>query len=202
MDRDWITIGKWGAPLAGFIVMVTGFQILWYPQISAPLAGLATWFAVYVQCLRMGNKSLQVLCNPPEELWPMPLPYAWGTVKEVLNREGYESKEIGRRTWENIKEDESRAIITADLRFTEKILNARPATSMEDALADRSEMASRGITLIVRFVPDKATRGTRVSFAYEPHMQKGSDYTVREIIHKMRQKFPERMAINKKELGL
>lgn len=195
----WKSVGKVAGFLVGFlVVLVVNYYIS--PQLAFP-AGLIAGFVVYYQCTVREKNAMKTLCNPPEEIWPIPLPYAWGTVKEVLNREGYESADIGRRTWENIKEDDSRAILTADLRFTEKHTEFK-LVPIHELANDRSEMASRGITITVKFVPDKATKGTRVTFVYEPHMQKGDDRAVREIIAKMRKKFPERMEINKKELGL
>ena len=201
--RQWKTLGIWGGGFVGFWVMlIANYYLPHEIPFLAPALGLGAWFAIYVKCVKRENIALQSLCNPPEELWPMPLPYAWGTVKEVLSTEGYESKEIGRRTWDNIQEDDSRATMTADLRFTEKYTEPRLTLDINEAVRDRSEMASRGVSITVKFVPDRDTKGTRVTFVYQPHMQKGDDTAVREIIQKMRKKFPERMAINKKELGI
>lgn len=169
----------------------------WGPNdcaIPAFIAGCAA----YLYCAKKDVLELRGLCNPPEELWPISLPHAWGTVIEVLRQNGYESQDVGLRTWEDIKEDDSRGIITAVLRFTEKHF----PLELDINKATEGQMVQRGISIKVTFVPDEATDGTKVTFVYTPHMQKGDNTAVRNVIRNMRSKFPQTMLINKKELGL
>lgn len=162
--------------------------------IPAAIAGCVA----YLNCPKKDVLELRALCNPPEELWPISLPHAWGTVIEVLRQNGYESQDVGLRTWEDIKEDDSRGIITAVLRFTDK----HYALELDINKATEGQMIQRGISIKVTFVPDEATDGTKVTFVYTPHMQKGDNTAVRNVIKNMRKKFPKTMLIKKKELGL
>lgn len=86
--------------------------------------GIAAYFT-YKYFAKKDNEELQRLLNPPAEVWPMPLPVAWGTIRDVLDSCKIQSGVSGQSNWRVAKEDDSRGIIAAEINFSQYLGGAQ-----------------------------------------------------------------------------
>lgn len=113
--------------------------------------GIAAFFA-YQYFAKKDQEEMQKLLNPPPEVWNMPLPVAWGTIKDVLDASRIQSGVSGQAGWRITKEDDSRGIICAEVSFSQYLGGA------EGKVVPRSI----GVTAILK--PEGAA--TKVELSY------------------------------------
>lgn len=118
---NWRLVGIGGGFLAFCVVNIfvsafigPGFLLTFVPGL------VAAWW-VWKVCTDKEKAELDTLMNPPEETWPVPLPVAWGTVKDVLDSAKVHTRHAGTSGWHVQKEDDSRGLIKAQLNFTEQV---------------------------------------------------------------------------------
>lgn len=118
---NWRLLGLGGAILAFLVVniFISAFIIQGFLETTVPGA-IAAWFA-WKWCIDKEKGDLEKLVNPPEEIWPVPFPVAWGTVKDVLGTSKVHTGTGGTSGWRVEKEDDSRGIIQAQLTFNEQL---------------------------------------------------------------------------------
>lgn len=81
---------------------------------------IAAWF-IWKKCTEKEVTEINQSLNPPTETWPVPIPVAWGTVKDVLESSKIHTRHAGTSIWKVLKEDDSRGIIQAQMSFTEQV---------------------------------------------------------------------------------
>lgn len=118
---NWRLLGLGGAVLAFFAVniFVSAFIVQGFLETTVPGA-IAAFFA-WKWCTKNEEKQLLTLLNPPEETWDVPLPVAWGTIRDVLDTSKVHTGTGGTHGWRVEKEDDSRGIIQAQLSFNEQV---------------------------------------------------------------------------------
>lgn len=188
----WQSVGIAAAFVAFFAVafFVNAFIARGFLETCIP-GGIAAYFT-WKYFDKKDTAELQKLMNPPEEIWPVPLPVAWGSVKDVLATSGVDTRESGRQNWQLQREDQSRGIIQAQLNFSEGLAGPH----------GQKQMAPRSIGLTVVLAPDPAgSSGTRVKFTYQVFSQL-SILSVKKIIDETNKQFPKTMIGNKEQQGL
>lgn len=118
---QWRLLGLGGAIVAFIVVnvFISAFIIQGFLETTVPGA-IAAWFA-WKWCTDKEKLELEKLVNPPEEIWPVSFPVAWGTVKDVLATSKVHTGTGGTSGWRIEKEDDSRGIIQAQLTFNEQL---------------------------------------------------------------------------------
>ncbi len=118
---NWRLIGIGGGFLAFCVVNILfsafvgpGFLITFVP------CCVAAWW-IWKKCTDKEKTEINQSMNPPAETWPVPLPVAWGTVKDVLESSKVHTRHAGTSIWKVLKEDDSRGIIQAQMSFTEQV---------------------------------------------------------------------------------
>jgi len=118
---NWRLIGIVGGLLAFVVVNVfvsafvgQGFLLTFVPGC------VAAWF-IWKKCTEKEKTEINQSLNPPPETWPVPIPVAWGTVKDVLESSKVHTRHAGTSIWKVLKEDDSRGIIQAQMSFTEQV---------------------------------------------------------------------------------
>ena len=118
---NWRLVGIGGGFLAFCAVNIfisafiaQGFLITFVP-------GCFAFWWIWKKCTDKEKQELDTIMNPPEETWPVPLPVAWGTIKDVLDSAKVHTRHAGTSGWRVQKEDDSRGLITAQLNFTEQV---------------------------------------------------------------------------------
>ncbi|HIN67468.1 MAG TPA: hypothetical protein EYM95_22735 [Candidatus Obscuribacterales bacterium] len=118
---NWRLAGLGGGFLAFFAVniFISAFIVQGFVETFVPGA-IAAWFT-WKWCTDKEKAELMKLLNPPEETWQVPLPVAWGTIRDVLDTSKVHTGTGGTSGWRVQKEDDSRGIIQAQLSFSEQV---------------------------------------------------------------------------------
>lgn len=82
------------------------------------LAGLTVGAVVWYCFTRLDRRRFERALNPKPQLWPVPMPVAWGVVKDIFDGSTV-STNAGLVPWVLLKHDQSRGIITAMLNTRE-----------------------------------------------------------------------------------
>lgn len=118
---NWRLIGLGGAVL-GFLavnIFISAFIVQGFLETTIP-GGIAAWF-IWKYCSDKEIGELEKLLNPPEEIWPVSLPIAWGSIRDVLDTSKVHTGTGGTTGWRVQKEDDSRGLILAQLTFNEQV---------------------------------------------------------------------------------
>ncbi len=191
IDRWWQSIGVVASFLAFFTVaiLISQFSVWGVGILETCGPGAAAAYFTFKYFEKKDKAVLLKLMNPEPTVWPVPLPVALGTIKDVLATSGVETRESGRQNWKMLREDQSRGLLQGQLDFAEAIAG----TGGQYAMAPRSI----GLTAIMSQDP----AGTRVKFTYQVFSQMGN-HQIKKVIYETNKEFPRIMEINKKEQGL
>lgn len=118
---NWRLIGFGGAFVAFFAVniFISAFIVQEFLFTTVP-GGIAAWY-IWKFCMGKETAELETLLNPPEETWPVSLPVAWGTIRDVLDTSKVHTGAGGTSGWRVQREDDSRGLILAQLTFNEQV---------------------------------------------------------------------------------
>jgi hypothetical protein len=111
----------------GIVVGVLAFLVagaLWYEFFGMDLSfwvALAAGYFTFRHFNTQDMNDLKRLLNPPEEVWPVRYPVAWGCIMDVLKKSGVETGVSGRSMWNVVNEDDSRGVIQAKLVFNQML---------------------------------------------------------------------------------
>lgn len=89
-----------GAALALLAFLLTG--AVWYQLFGMDLSfwvALAAGGFTFKYFYDLDQKDLKKLIDPPDEVWQVSYPVAWGCVSDVLKRSGVETGTSGRSVW-------------------------------------------------------------------------------------------------------
>ena len=189
--NKWQTLGIVGGFFAFFVAAIIFNQLITSDTFMSLAVGAVAAFATYKFCDKKDRDERKALMNPDPQTWPVPLPVAWASVKDVLYTTGVETRESGKQLWKIQREDQSRGIIQAQLDFAEGL-----AGSM-----GQKEMVPRSIGLTVVLAPANEEAGTKVTFSYNVY-SKVSIHTVKNVIRQTNSEFPKVMLANKEQQGL
>lgn len=171
----------WVLGILAFLV-AGGVTSLFAPGLSFILACAAGFFT-WKHFNDKDKAELAALLNPPEEVWPVSVPIAWGCISDVLNGTGVETGVSGRAYWKIVREDEVRRFIQAKLTFTQSL-----------GAGANTKIVSREIDLIAQLEPEGDN--TRVKCTYEIFSPMGTGI-VRELIKKAQFEFRNYVEANK-----
>ena len=160
IDRYWITIGYAAAFVVFWAVafFVSAFSFWGRGFLETCIPGAAAAYFTYKYFEKKDKDVMAKLLTPPDQVWPVPLPIAWGTVKDVLCSTGVETRESGRQNWKMLQEDKSRGLLRGQLDFAEGVAGQ----------GGEKAMAPRSIGLTVILSPDPAgSEGTKVKMSYQ-----------------------------------
>lgn len=173
-----------GAALAVVAFLAAG--TIWYMIFGM---GLSFWVALaaggftFKYFYDLDQKSLTNLINPPDEVWQVSYPIAWGCICDVLRRSGIDTGTSGRSVWTIMQEDDSRGFIQAKLAFNEM-----------QGVGQRSQIVPREIHLTVQLTAEGSA--TRVKFQYQILSPMGAGM-VRKLIAKNQEDFRAHVEVNK-----
>lgn len=173
-----------GAALAVVAFLAAG--TIWYMIFGM---GLSFWVALaaggftFKYFYDLDQKSLTNLINPPDEVWQVSYPIAWGCICDVLRRSGIDTGTSGRSVWTIIQEDDSRGFIQAKLAFNEM-----------QGVGQRSQIVPREIHLTVQLTAEDSA--TRVKFQYQILSPMGAGM-VRKLIAKNQEDFRAHVEVNR-----
>jgi hypothetical protein len=163
----------WVLAVVAFLV-AGGVTSLFGPGLSFPLACAAGFFT-WKHFNDKDKAELATLLNPPEEIWPVSLPIAWGCISDVLRGTGVETGVSGRANWRIEKEDEARGFIQAKLAFNQSL-----------GAGVNTKIVSREIHLIAQLSPEGDN--TKVKCTYEIFSPMGTGI-VRDLVRKAQIEF-------------
>ena len=118
---NWRLIGLVGSVGAFFVVAIFISQLIASGFLETVVPGVIAGYFVFQYCIDREMKELKETLNPPEETWPVPLPIAWGTIKDVLDTAKVTTGTSGTCGWKVQKEDDSRGLIIALLQWNEQV---------------------------------------------------------------------------------
>ncbi len=173
-----------GAALAVIAFLAAG--TIWYMIFGM---GLSFWVALaaggftFKYFYDLDQKSLTSLIDPPEQVWQVSYPIAWGCICDVLRRSGIDTGTSGRSVWTIVQEDDSRGLIQAKLAFSEM-----------QGVGQRSQIVPREIHLNVQLTA--AESATKVKFQYQILSPMGAGM-VRKLIAKNQEDFRAHVEVNK-----
>ena len=173
-----------GIAAAIFAFLVVG--TIWSNLIEQSMSGIVAMAAagfVFKYFWDKDKKELAALLNPPDQVWPVSYPIAWGCIIDVLKRSGVETGMSGRSIWQVIQEDDSRGFIQAKLVFNQ-LLGA----------GEHKTTVPREIYLVVQLAAEQAS--TRLHFEYQMLSPSGAG-VVRELIKKNQDDFRTYMESNR-----
>lgn len=189
--NKWQTLGIVGGFFAFFIAAIIFNQLISSDTFMSLAIGAGAAFATWKFCDKKDSSELKALVNPEPEVWPVSLPVAWASVRDVLYTTGVETKESGKQLWKIQREDQSRGIIQAQLDFAEGLAGRM----------GQKEMVPRSIGLTVTLSPANEDAGTTVRFSYNVY-SRVSIHTVKNVIKQTNAEFPKVMLANKEQQGL
>lgn len=170
------------AAIFAFLVVGTIWSNLIEQSMSGMVAITAAGF-VFKYFWDKDKKELAALLNPPDQVWPVPYPIAWGCIIDVLKRSGVETGVSGRSVWQVMQEDDSRGFIQAKLVFNQ-LLGA----------GEHKSTVTREIHLVVQLAAEETT--TRLHFEYQMLSPSGAG-VARELIKKNQDDFRTYMESNR-----
>ena len=175
--------------VVGVALSVLAFLIagaLWYQIFGMALSfwvGLAAGGFTFKYFWDKDKAELQRILNPPDEVWTVPLPIAWGCICDVLRRSGVETGTSGRSAWTIMQEDESRGIIQAKLVFSQAL-----------GVGQNMKTVPREIYLTALLTAE--AEATKVHFEYQILSPDGAGM-VRELITKNQSDFKQYVELNR-----
>jgi len=173
-----------GALLAILAFLLAGS--IWYALFGMDLSfwvGLAAGGFTFKYFYDMDQKDLKKLLDPPDEVWPVSYPIAWGCISDVLKRSGVETGTSGRSIWTIVQEDDSRGLIQAKLVFNEM-----------QGIGQSSKIVPREIHLTIQLAAEGAA--TRAKFEYQILSPMGAGM-VRKLIAKNQEDLKNYVEANK-----
>lgn len=129
--------------------------------------GIAAYFT-YKYFAKKDDEELQKVMHPPAEVWPMSLPVAWGTIRDVLDSCKVQTGTSGQSGWRVTKEDDSRGIISAEINFSQML-----------GAGANSQVVPRTIGVTAILTPEGSS--TKVELTYNCFSPMGAG-TVKQMI--------------------
>jgi len=173
-----------GALLAVLAFLLSG--AIWYQLFGMDLSfwvALAAGGFTFKYFYDIDKKSLKQLLDPPDEVWQVSYPIAWGCISDVLKRSGVETGTSGRSNWTIVQEDDSRGLIQAKLVFNEM-----------QGIGQSSKIVPREIHLTVQLIAEGTA--TRAKFEYQIMSPMGAGM-VRKLIAKNQEDLRAYVEVNK-----
>jgi len=173
-----------GIPVAILVFLIAG--AVWYQLFGMALSfwvGLAAGGFTFKYFYDLDKKDLANTLNPPEEVWPVPYPVAWGSICDVLRGSGVDTGASGRSIWNIVHEDDSRGSIQAKLSFNQML-----------GVGRTKEVMAREIHLNVQLTAEGAA--TRVKCVYEVFSPMGAGM-VKALVRKAQEDFKKHMEVNR-----
>jgi hypothetical protein len=177
------TITGMGAAAVAFIVVAVAWDQLMEHSPMSFVAGAVAAFFAYQHFKKKDDQELEKILHPPAEVWPVPLPIAWGAIKDVLDSSMVVTGQGSPSKWHVTKEDDSRGIITAQLNFNQQL-----------GTATNPKLEPRTIVCDVQFTPEGST--TKVNITYQTVSPSGAGM-VKSIIDQTQKGFTASMNANK-----
>ena len=173
-----------GIPIAIVVFLIVG--AVWYYFLGMDLsfwAALAAGGFTFKYFYDRDKKDLADVLNPPEEVWPVTYPVAWGSVLDVLRGSGVDTGASGRSIWNIVHEDDALGSIQAKLSFNQML-----------GVGRTKEVVPREIHLHVQLAAEGAA--TRVKCVYQIFSPMGAGM-VRSLVNKAQEDFKKHMEVNK-----
>lgn len=173
-----------GIPIAILVFLVAG--AVWYQLFGMGLsfwAGLAAGGFTFKFFYDLDKKDLARILDPPEEVWPVTYPIAWGCITDVLKGSGVDTGVSGRSVWNIVQEDDSRGFIQAKLAFNQML-----------GVGQTKQIVPREIHLNIKLTAEGTS--TRVKCSYEVLSPMGAGM-VKELVRKAQSDFRTYMEVNK-----
>jgi len=164
-----------GVPLAFIVFFVVVFATgnsfgSGLPLIIGAAAGGIVWLCF--KCL--DKRRLEMLLRPPATIWQVPLPVAWGVLKDVFDGSIIRTKDGVIAAWTLKRDDKSRGLMSAMLNFLEHGGCGPQGPSEPRTIAANAELTAQG-----------ASTGVKLTFdVFSP----GCSELVEDIVRKCRQK--------------
>jgi hypothetical protein len=174
--------GMVAAVVAFFVVGVAYDQLVEHSGTSFVAGAIAAYFA-YQYFKKKDDQELEKLLHPPAEVWPVPLPIAWGSIRDVLDSAMVVTGSGGSSKWRVQKEDDSRGIMSAQLNFNQMLGGATSA-----------QVVPRTIVCDVQFTAQGSA--TKVDITYQAVSPMGAG-VVKQIIDETQKAFTASMNANK-----
>lgn len=172
-----------GAAIGAFFVAgIFTDQLIFHGPGTALVGGVAAWFT-WKYFIKKEQEDLTKLLNPPAETWAMPLPVAWGTIRDVLDGAKVSTGVSGTSGWRIDKEDDSRGIISAQLNFSEHV--GGPTTG---------QVLPRTVSVSAQLTPEGSS--TKIQFTYNVFSPMNYE-TVKKIVSDTHSAFGNTAQINK-----
>ena len=176
--------------LAGLLAAIGAFfgaaiftdQLIYHGPATALVGAVAAWFA-WQHFSKKEQADLTKILNPPPETWAVPLPVAWGTIKDVLDGSKISTGVSGTNSWRIDKEDDSRGIISAQLNFSEHV--GGPTTG---------QVMPRTVSVLAQLTPEGSN--TKVQFTYNVFSPMNAN-AVKQIVSDTHSAFNKTAQINK-----
>ncbi|MBX9772598.1 MAG: hypothetical protein K2X29_14570 [Candidatus Obscuribacterales bacterium] len=160
-----------GLPLAIFaFVAIASFGSYLVGHGAALFVGLAVGIGIWYFFHQIDAKRLWALLRPTPAIWQVPMPVAWGILRDVFDGSIVRTKDGAIAAWALKREDKSRGLLCAMLNILEHG-GCGPNTSIEPrTIAVNAELKPHGST-------------TGVSLNFEIFSPTGTDL-VEDIIRK------------------
>ncbi len=171
------------AVVAGLAVAIFISQCIASGFIETVGPGVIAGYLVWKHFAKKADAQLLELLNPPAEVWPVPLPIAWGCIRDVLDSASIATGTGGSSNWRVQKEDDSRGLIIAQLNFSELLGGATNAT-----------VHPRTVKVEATLTPEGSS--TKVLLQYQVFSPMGEG-TVSKIVAETHQAFKNVMEANK-----
>ncbi len=176
-------IGMVGGVAAGLAVAIFVSQCIASGFLETVVPGGIVGYLVWSHFAKKADAQLQELLHPPDEVWPVPLPIAWGCIKDVLDNASIATGTGGTSNWRIKKEDDSRGIIRSQLNFSEML--GGPTTG---------QVHPRTVEVEAILTPEGSS--TKVHLQYDVFSPMGEG-TVSKIVAQTHQAFKNVMEANK-----
>jgi len=195
MSQTWAlcngeVVDQMGAMTAlGAVLAVVAFLLagsIWYYIFGMSLSfwvALAAAGFTFKYFYDKDMESLKKLLDPPEQVWPVSYPVAWGCIIDVLKRSGVETGVSGRSSWHIVQEDDTRGYIEAKLTFQQML-----------GVGQNAKNFGREIGLVVQLTAQENT--TRVKLQYQIFSPSGAGM-VRNLIEKNQNDFKAYVEVNR-----
>jgi hypothetical protein len=114
-------LARWaGLPAASVAFLGVAHVVGNFADSGVPLlAGGTAAFAVWSYFHRLDCRRLDALLNPPPALWPVPLPVAWGILRDAFDSAFITTIDGALVPWILQRQDQSRGLLTASLNCDE-----------------------------------------------------------------------------------
>lgn len=171
------------AAVVAFLVVGIAYDQLIEHGGTSFFAGLVGAFFAWQYCQKKENEELQKILNPAPEVWPVSLPIAWGSIRDVLDSAMVVTGSGGSSRWRLQKEDDSRGLISAQLSFNQML-----------GSATSPQMVPRTVVCNVTLTPQGSS--TKVDVTYQAISPMGAG-VVKRIIDDTQKAFTASMNANR-----